>query len=236
MNTTTTTANHIGEQTPIAQTSVDTWLKISIPIALAILAAVMNASAVHRQMQTHPYLAFKENLPIGHLVSESDFVSIELGGQTANLTVAPTNNLDKSRWVGRVLGRNSYQGELVREEHFGGVELGTNAEETLLLAEHQIGSSEASLLRPGHWVYFTGYPNGSTTATEIPVGPVRVAAFDKARKANNQGGVLLIYSANEKGRKERRRLVEFLDNNDYRVSTTIVNQKPTERLASAPLK
>lgn len=235
MNT-TTNANHIGEQNPSAQSNVDTWLKISIPIVLALLAAVMNASAIHRQMQTQPYLAFKENLPIGHVVSESDFISIELGGQTANLTVTATNNPDKSHWVGRILGRNSYQGELVREEHFGGVELGTNAEETLLLSEQQIGSSEASLLRPGQWVYFTCYPKGSTTAAETHIGPFRVAAFDKARKTNNQGGVLLIYSANEKGRKERRRLVEILDNNDYRVSTTIMSQKPTERLASATQK
>lgn len=205
----------------------DSIFKIALPLGLAIMAALLNASAVSQQMQTRTYVAFSADLPIGHVVREEDLVSVELGGQTGQLHVPPFTADDRDVWLGRILGTNVQKGELIAEKHFGGVELGTSKEETLLLSSSQFGQSEAGLLRPGQWVYFTCYPRRDQTATEVHVGPFRVAAFDAQRQSDGDGGILLIYSADDKGRAERRRLVEFLDDDRYRVTATLMGTKPS---------
>jgi hypothetical protein len=229
MSATGNTQNHrtepVGESTKVT----DSILKIALPIGLAVMAALLNASAVSQQMQTRTYVAFKSELPIGHVLREEDLVSVNLGGQTGQLNVPPITAEERQAWLGRILGEKVEKGELITGKHFGGVELGTMKEETLLLSSSQFGQSEAGLLRPGQWVYFTCYPRRDQTAREIHVGPFRVAAFDAQRQSDGEGGILLIYPADEKGRAQRRRLVEFLDDDKYRVTATLLGAKPSEQ-------
>lgn len=213
--------------------TTDSILKIALPIGLAVMAALLNASAVSQQMQTRTYVAFNSDLPVGHVLRVEDVVSVELGGQTGQLNVPPVTTEERQAWLGRILGEKVQKGELITEKHFGGVELGTAKEETLLLSSSQFGQSEAGLLRPGQWVYFTCYPRRDQTAPEIHVGPFRVAAFDSQRQSDGDGGILLIYSADEKGRTERRRLVEFLDDERYRVTATLMGTKPAVQKLAA---
>jgi hypothetical protein len=196
------------------------------------MAGLLNASAVSRQMRTQTYLSFQTDLPIGHVLRAEDFEPIELGGATSQLNVQPVLTSQQVAWIGRVLGQSVKKGELVEEKHFGGVELGTSQEETLLLSANQFGQNEAGLLQPGQWIYFTCYRKGDQTAPELYVGPFRVASYDAQRKSDSEGGVLLIYTANEKGRRERRRLVEYLDDENYRVTATVLGTKPAEQIAA----
>jgi hypothetical protein len=209
--------------------ATDSILKIALPIGLAIMAALLNASAVSQQMQTRSYVAFKADLPIGHVLREEDLVTVKLGGQTGQLNVPPITAQELQAWLGRILGEQVEKGELLTKKHLGGIELGSTKEETLLLSSSQFGQSEAGLLRPGQWVYFTCYPRREPNAQEIHVGPFRVAAFDTQRQNDGDGGILLLYEANEKGRSQRRRLVEFLDDGNYRVTTTLLGTKPAEQ-------
>jgi len=214
----------------------DSILKILLPLGLAVMAGLLNASAVSRQMRTQTYLSFQTDLPIGHVLTEADLAPIDLGGETSQLNVQPAPSDQQLVWMGRVLGQSVKKGELIEEKHFGGVELGTSKEETLLLSTNQFGQNEAGLLQPGQWLYFTCYRKGDQAAPEQHVGPFRVASYDAQRKSDSDGGVLLIYTADDKGRRERRRLVEYLDDDSYRVTATVLGAKPIAQLAANTAK
>lgn len=170
-------------QKPSEGGSTELLVKIAIPIGLAVLAGVLNASAVARQMQTQPFFAFKEELPVGHMLTESDVVEVNLGGELSQIPYMRPTVSSKSELVGRVMNRPVKKGELVVDSQFGGVSLSKGKSKSFELPRNA-SRSLARSVRPGQWVSFQ-YAIKSDAKQIYELGPFEVGPVDPSYRSES---------------------------------------------------
>jgi hypothetical protein len=165
-------------------------VKIAIPLVLALVAAMLNATAVARQMKTQAFLTYKQDLTIGHEVTDEDLVEVKLGGDVGQVPYILNTEAAKSELTGRVLNRPVKQGELVVETQFGGISI-----PGVELVPQELTKDESRNLgqspRPGQWFYVK-YVVREDEGKTFRLGPFQVAPVDKSYRTDSSDSVTVL--------------------------------------------
>lgn len=170
-------------------------VKIAIPLVLALVAAVLNASAVARQMKTQTFIAYSKDLPIGHVVGKDDLAEVKIGGDLGQIPYLLHADTARSELVGRVVDRPIKKGELVVEGQFGGVSVAGQE-----LVPYDLDRDETRALghsiRPGQWFYVKFQERNQTQGKDQitnnlnEIGPFQVAPVDKTYRTDSTDYVI----------------------------------------------
>ena len=192
--------------------STEILVKIAIPIALAVVAGLLNASAVSRQMQTQPFYAFKEDLPIGHMISVADLHEVRIGGELGGIPYLRPASINKEDFVGRVLNRDIKKGELIVESQFGGISLPKARMKSFELPRNS-GRLIARSARPGQSVTVQFSIKNDPNAVLYELGPFEVAPVDQNYKSDSHENPLVLNIALDKSTdRQVVKLLEVLEN------------------------
>lgn len=169
-------------------------VKIAIPVVLALVASILNASAVARQMKTQAFLAYNKDLPVGHVVGKEDLAEVKIGGDLGQIPYLLHADTAEAELIGRVVDRPIKKGELVVEGQFGGISVAGQE-----LVPYDLDRDETRALgnsiRPGQWFYVKFQERNESrekdqiTNSLSEIGPFQVAPVDKTYRTDSSDHV-----------------------------------------------
>jgi hypothetical protein len=170
------------------QEELSIWIRLGIPLSLALVAAVLNAVAVRSQIQPTYAFAFASDLPAGTRLRAEHLTQVELaGGMDRGFLVLPNNLLIQTNDHGqlslehsleqqpRFLTKPMGKGELLSVACLGGSEdLRPRTNEGLVMAQRSQISGDGSGLMPGQIVHFLVTRQKSHGEPSRVIGPFRI--------------------------------------------------------------
>lgn len=181
----------VPKQETVEGSSSDIVVKIAIPLVLAFVAAALNASAVARQMKTQPFLAYKEDLPIGHIIKNSDLVEVKIGGDLGQIPYHRPSENAASELIGRVINRPVKKGELIVESQFGGISVPDLGKYRSFELPRNLSRTLARSVRPGQW-FTIRYALKNNTDKVYELGPFEVAPVDQNYRLDSVDAVTVL--------------------------------------------
>lgn len=168
------------------------WIRLGLPISLALVAAVLNAAAVRSQIQPIYAYAVANDIPAGTRLRAEHLTGVELAGNMDRSFLAlPNDILVKTNEHGqlsleqsleqqpRVLSKPMGKGELLSLVCLGGLDLSElrsndqGSEQMVDLPREKIMGNGSGLL-PGKLVYFLVKRRHSQDEASREIGPFRV--------------------------------------------------------------
>lgn len=183
-----------GVRSQIGDTSeeLSVWIRLGLPIILALVAALLNASAVRSQIQPIYAYSFVSDLPAGTRLRAEHLSKVELAGNLDRSFLAlPKDLLVQSNEHGqltleqsleqqpRILSKPMGKGELVSLASLGGSDLSElksndQMSEQMVDVPSALIMGDGSGLLPGKKVYFLVKRRHSQDETSREIGPFRV--------------------------------------------------------------
>lgn len=214
------------------------WLRVGLPVTLALLAASLNVAAVNRKLQPTAVLAVTQDLPLGTRLRPEHLEYVQVAGNCDVSRFVSEDNLRRS--VGleshqqsiadilaarpRILSHGMLSGELLTHSSLGGVERPRKDEELLHVPCSIIQGSGGDLV-PGQIIYLLAHHKIShdAIAETTEIGPFRVSFRDLSEEStkprrDRDGTLPLVYRLTSSGKPCRSARIlrsAVLNTNDY---------------------
>lgn len=205
------TAN--GQATPV-------WIRLGVPAACAVMAAVFNFAAIKRQTQPIRAYTLSHDLTMGTRLEADHLQLVDLAGSFDRSAVVLEEDLlvregsdGKALPLStslerrpRILVRHSRKGEILIKSSLGGIESPRPNEETVEVRRSMLNASD-DLLTPGRIVNFLvqNQARGQELGKPQLIGPFRVAWEDyeitqSERQSRREEWVRLAYRLDKDGK------------------------------------
>lgn len=199
--------------------------RFTIPLVLAMLASVLNAMIVKKQIARTPAWVWTRDLPVGTVPTASDVEPTSVAGNFDKSLLANAEIVQQLSNAGElvnqqaspILAHSVTKGELLTKSSLDGrgtVQAGSNQE--LIHVPRSIIEGHGKGLVPGQLVYFIAFTKRSNDKSEpFEIGPFQVAVerrSDPSASPSDRDSICLIYplDANGERGKSAKRLLETI--------------------------